>query len=121
MSYLRDSTLSNREQHTPQGRRIALVVGVNHAPESTLSTLQYAEGDAQAVAVQLTQPECGFELHCPPLLGQQATSRSVQKALLRLSGTLGKNDVLLFFFSGHGRPVRIEADRKDIYLVTRFC
>lgn len=109
---------SQGKENIPMGRRVVLVVGVDYAPESGLSRLQYAENDAQTIAVKLSQVECGFELHCPPLLADHATSQHVQKALLKLMRTLGQHDLLVFYFSGHGRPVRIEAERTDVYLVT---
>jgi uncharacterized caspase-like protein len=105
----------------PQGRqerRIALIVGVDHAPNAVVPSLQYAESDAQAVAAALIRPECGFRLFQQPFLGPQATTVLVKDALLDLADELGNTDLLLFYFSGHGQLMTIEADRQDVYLVT---
>jgi hypothetical protein len=101
-----------------QGRKVALVVGVNQVPDDLVSPLYHAESDAQAVAAKLTCPECGFHLHQPPLIGSYATTRNVKKALFSLVSELKGDDLLLFYFSGHGQPLTIEAERKDVYLVT---
>jgi uncharacterized caspase-like protein len=108
----------NDDQHNSVGRRVALVVGVNYAPESDLSQLECAENDAQTVAVKLRQAECRFELANSPLCGHQATTHAVKEALLDMVGELGSDDLLLFYFSGHGKPVHIPAEELDVYLVT---
>lgn len=108
----------NQATQGQQERRIALVVGVDHAPHAAVSALQYAESDAQAVAAALVRPACGFQLVKQPLLGPQATTTLVREALLDLADQLGPDDLLLLYFSGHGQLMTIEADRQDVYLVT---
>ena len=100
-----------------KGRRIALVIGVNDAPNSHLSPLNHAAADARAIA-EVLQQHCNFELLEPPLLNEQATSDWVKDAVRRLARNRSADDFLLLYFSGHGQPMFIEAERRDIYLVT---
>ncbi len=98
-------------------RRLALVIGVNEAPQSHLPPLNYALNDAESMA-QTLQDDCGFTLLQPPLLGSEATSANVKKAVLALARQRTNNDFLLLYFSGHGQPMTISGDQSDIYLVT---
>jgi hypothetical protein len=99
------------------GKRIALVIGVNDAPSSQLPPLHHAAADAENMA-QVLQQHCHFELLEPPLLNEQATSDRVKAAVRRLARNRAADDFLLLYFSGHGQPMFIEAERRDIYLVT---
>jgi WD40 repeat protein len=98
-------------------RRLALVIGVNEAPQSHLPPLNYALNDAESMA-QTLQEHCGFTLLQPPLLGSDATSANVKKAVLALARERTDTDFLLLYFSGHGQPMTIGGDQPDIYLVT---
>ncbi len=98
-------------------RRLALVIGVNEAPHAHLAPLNYALDDAESVAKTL-QDHCGFTLLRPALLGAEATSANVKKAVLFLARQRADNDFLLLYFSGHGQPMTISGDQPDIYLVT---
>jgi hypothetical protein len=100
-----------------KGRRIALVIGVNGAPNSQLPPLNHATADAGAMA-EVLQQHCNFELLEPPLLNEQATSDRVKDAVRRLARNRSADDFLLLYFSGHGQPMFIEAERRDIYLAT---
>jgi uncharacterized caspase-like protein len=91
------------------GRRIALVVGVNGRSVPERETLKYAVQDASDMA-EVLQGNCGFELFRPPLLEEQATTESVRQAVLDLADELNDHDFLLFYFSGHGEPMKIQAD-----------
>ncbi len=100
-----------------EGRRIALVIGVDHAPDSSLPPLNHAVADAKAMAEVLHQ-HCNFELLEPPLLNEQATSDHIKKAVRRLARQRTDEDFLLLYFSGHGQPMTVEADQPDVYFVT---
>ncbi|SRR6266542_4795217 len=54
----------------------------------------------------------------PALLGADATSANVKKAVLALARQRTDNDFLLPYFSGHGQPMTVSGDQSDIYLVT---
>lgn len=111
------SNTTNASDVAEKGRRIALVIGVNEAPNSHLPPLNHAAADAEAMAEVLRQ-NCNFELVEPPLLNEQATSDRVKDAVRRLARNRSAEDFLLLYFSGHGQPMFIEAERRDIYLVT---
>ncbi|HEY6287184.1 MAG TPA: caspase family protein, partial [Ktedonobacteraceae bacterium] len=108
---------TNASDITEKGRRIALVIGVNEAPNSHLVPLSHAAADAEAVA-EVLQQHCNFELLEPPLVNEQATSDRVKDAVRRLARNRSADDFLLLYFSGHGQPMFIEAERRDIYLAT---
>src|SRR5260370_1420573 len=99
------------------GKRLALVVGVNSAPKSHLPSLLSACRDAEAVA-HVLETHCHFTLLEPPLLEEQATSATIKKAVLDLMEQGEANDFLLFYFSGHGQPIDVEAGRNEVYLGT---
>jgi uncharacterized caspase-like protein len=99
------------------GKRIALVIGVNAAPNSNLSPLNHAVADAKTIA-DVLQQHCNFELLIPPLIGEKATSAEVKRAVQRLARGRNDEDFLLLYFSGHGQHMTIESERSDVYLVT---
>lgn len=100
-------------------RRLAVVVGVNSAPHARSSALQeepHATNDAEQMSTVL-HTQCGFELLQPALLGAEASSDNVKRALLTLADQRTGEDFLLFYFSGHGHLVRRDG-QNDVYLVT---
>src|SRR5712692_2327772 len=84
------------------GKRLALVIGVDQTRSSILPALKHAVTDAQDVADVLVQ-RCQFTLYAPPLLGEQATSASIKRAVLELVRQRSADDFLLLYFSGHGQ------------------
>ena len=100
-----------------KGKRLALVIGVNHAPNSYLPELKHADADAQEMAVVLQQ-YCRFEILVPPLVGENATSEQVQHAVYKFAQHRTDGDFLLLYFSGHGQPILTRGNDYDIYLVT---
>ncbi len=109
------------ESHVPgdtdRGKRLALVIGVDLVPRSLRSSLRSACKDAREIAQTLTE-HCDFMLLQPPLLDTQATSAVVKQSILNLARRRNVNDLLLFYFSGHGIPMNVEADRDEVYLGT---
>ena len=75
------------------GRRLALVIG-NDAYEA--APLQAARNDARSMARVLT--ELGFSV----TLLQDATREMIASALATMGGKIRPDDVVLFYFSGHG-------------------
>lgn len=98
-------------------KRLALVIGVNAALNSGLSPLNHAVADAEAMA-DVLQQHCNFELLEPPFIGENATSDRIKKAVLKLARDRKDEDFLLLYFAGHGQPMTIEAELRDVYLVT---
>lgn len=100
--------------------RLALVIGVNQAPDAqtlSLRTPLKAHYDAEEIAHALHE-YCGFELLLPPVVGQEATSEHVKSAILALSRQRTERDFLLLYFAGHGHPMPISGGLTDIFLVT---
>ena len=81
-----------------QGRRVALVIG--NASYSSVPQLMNPTNDAREVtrALQAT----GFEV----IRLENADLRQMQDAVRSFGNRLGKNDVGLFYFSGHGVQVK---------------
>jgi len=81
-----------------QGRRVALVIG--NASYSSVPQLINPTNDAREVtrALQAT----GFEV----IRLENADLRQMQDAVRSFGNRLGKNDVGLFYFSGHGVQVK---------------
>nr|BBH92098.1 hypothetical protein KTA_02970 [Thermogemmatispora argillosa] len=103
---------------TDRGRRLALVIGVNGPPAPGRAPLAFAEADACGMAEVLQQDGCGFCLVVPPVLGAQATTEQVRKAVLALALELQEEDFGLVFFSGHAEVLPREAGLDEVYLVT---
>jgi branched-chain amino acid transport system substrate-binding protein len=103
------------------GKKYALVVGVNEsAGVLSLSPLKYAETDAQKIYLHLNHQVCNFAFSPQSyLVGNSATTQRVQEAVANLISQCTREDLLLFYFIGHGYPVRINGgDHDDFYLVT---
>ena len=91
----------NQPQSNPslnQGRRVALVIG--NASYSSVPQLTNPTNDAREVtrALQAT----GFEV----IRLENADLQQMQEAVRSFGQQLGKNDVGLFYFSGHGVQVK---------------
>src|SRR5579884_3701103 len=98
-----------------QGKRLAVIVGVND------TEIQFAEDDAQAIGEALTK-YARFTI-VETLLGKNAKSDNVKQALLNsLIKERDKNcvierneeDLLLFYFAGHGYPLLSSSQIKKI-------
>ncbi|RAQ94107.1 caspase family protein [Thermogemmatispora tikiterensis] len=99
-------------------RRLALVIGINGPPALHRAPLQWAEADACGMAEVLQQDGCGFRLVVPPVVGAQATTEQVRKAVVQLALELQQGDFGLVFFSGHAEALPGEAGLDEVYLVT---
>lgn len=106
------------QEPTSTGKRLALVVGANGKPQPGRDALRYATRSAKAVA-EVLRDRCSFELLNPPLLGKRATTPSMMDAIYNLVENRGADDFLLFYFCGHGKPLFIESEQRDVYLVTQ--
>ncbi|RAQ94227.1 caspase family protein [Thermogemmatispora tikiterensis] len=99
-------------------RRLALVIGINGPPAPHRAPLQWTEADACGMAEVLQQNGCGFRLVVPPVVGAQATTEQVRKAVVQLALELQQGDFGLVFFSGHAEALPGEAGLDEVYLVT---
>jgi WD40 repeat protein len=112
----------NESLQTPailSGKRLALVVGTNQTATLVPPPLELAVADAEAMA-EVLQQQCHFELFRPPLLGEQATSAELKKAVLQLARDRTPEDMILLFFSGHGIQMydAIRSEIRNTYLGT---
>ncbi|NWJ97788.1 MAG: caspase family protein [Chloroflexi bacterium] len=100
----------------PTENRYALCIGINQA--GTLSPLKFAENDAEALHALLLQKGFAAE-NCKLLLGADATTQNINIALKEfIGGKPKRNDLVLFYFAGHGEPLEGEDEETDIYLAT---
>ena len=83
--------------------RHAVIIGVNDYADEGIPDLRMAEADARAVHRVLTDPSVGGvpAKQATLLLGKNATTREVRRALARLRA-LPKRATVFVYFSGHG-------------------
>lgn len=89
------------------GRRIALIVGISRYADSSID-LQYAHSDAKALYGILTNPDLGPAAFRKDdvrlLLDEGATVTNINKGIRNFLRQARENDMVLFFFAGHGAP-----------------
>jgi len=93
--------------------RYAVCIGINvYAPSAGLSALRHAEDDARAMDIQLAQ--LGFtDDNRKLLLGKAATLEAINAALEEcILDRPHENDLVLFYFAGHGKPLKF-SDSND--------
>ncbi len=99
----------------PYARKIAVVIGIdsykNLSPRANLS---FAEKDATDFKALLRSGRMGTNWEIEDLVGPTATYEAVDLRLKLLRSELKENDLLIFFFSGHGFPDN--KDRNSAYL-----
>ena len=92
-----------------EAKRLALIVGVNEYQNRNLENLKYAERDA--TELQAVLKKAGFSVRL--LLGSgkgpaKAAKTKVESALEDLLKGVGKRDLLLLAFSGHGQQMFVK-------------
>lgn len=115
-----DITLSRREvgeQISGPGRIFALTIGISDYPppgENYPGDLKYVAGDPGALRDELVGQNALSDASIM-LVDAAATRQAVTDAIAGLIAAAGPEDVLLFFFSGHGRqqPGRVSATEPD--------
>jgi uncharacterized caspase-like protein len=82
-------------------RKVAFLVGNDTFPkDSSIPPLRFTQNDARELAEVLEDREtCGFETR----LYLNRPSQEVLTDLDQISGELGQDDTLLFYYSGHGK------------------
>lgn len=96
----------------------ALVVGVSNFADQSIPKLQYAAKDAEDFANFLVD-KCQFRRdHVRVLLNEQATQRRILEELgdKYLPRVASKDDLVVFFFSSHGSPAKVDVRGKN-YLI----
>jgi TPR repeat protein len=96
-------------------RAVVLSIGIDNYPRlRRAGDLKCAEADAKAVA-DLFEKDYGYQ--AVPLYGPSASKRAIESALERLGGELGKNDVLVIYFAGHGQVIPVKDGKEEGYLI----
>ena len=80
----------------------AVIVGISQYSNKTMN-LKFAAKDAQLFYMQLRTSNPGMPAdNCTLLLNSHATQSNILEALSTQFSKAGKNDQVIFFFSGHG-------------------
>jgi len=92
----------------PVAHRYAVIVGLSRYKYASreLPALQYADGDARAMADFLMSPAGGgFDpVNIKLLLNESATYVNVRSALFEFLKDATDNDLVVIYFAGHGLP-----------------
>ncbi len=85
-------------------RTFAVVVGVSEYASKGINTLRYANKDAEAFANYLRTKKGGQiqEENLRLLLNEKATTAAIYEALNWLTEEVKENDLVYFYFAGHG-------------------
>ncbi|HTH30224.1 MAG TPA: caspase family protein, partial [Lacibacter sp.] len=91
-------------QQIHKGNTYAVVVGISRYQNSGISELRFANRDAQMFFDYLRSPAGGSvpQDNIRLLLDSTATNAAVYNALSWLTQTVQANDLVYFYFSGHG-------------------
>lgn len=85
----------------PRSHLYALLIGINNY-QPPIPALRGCLNDLQKVAWYLEKESSDFEVHIHKLLDEQATKDNIVNAFTTHFKPAGENDVVLFYFSGHG-------------------
>jgi hypothetical protein len=90
--------------NTPKPKIYAVLVGV--ADYKHINSLHYTDDDAFRFYAFLKSPEGGAlpDNQIEVLIDEAATQSNIMQAMRRKFLLAGPNDVILFYFSGHGAP-----------------
>lgn len=97
----------------------AILVGINDYQDSSISDLENPLNDVQDIESVLRN-KCGLSpTNILKYTDSQATKNNIKNGIFQLSGKVSSEDLVIFFFSGHGdylqqdfSPID-ETDRKD--------
>ena len=92
-----------------------LSIGLNNYNAPNLSTLKFAEADAEAVVdAFVKRHQYTFSnIHKTTLLGNDVTRNRIEREIETICETAKPNDLAVIFFAGHGL-----VDSRNYYLVT---
>jgi formylglycine-generating enzyme required for sulfatase activity len=102
--------------HQPRApKKVALLVGINHYDKRGFDHLRFAERDVEALKKEL---ERGKQFTVVVLQGSaegdlRATRENIDKQLQALLKDVGKEDLVLVAFSGHGQQLKVKRDGKE--------
>ncbi|MEH2014691.1 caspase family protein [Nostoc sp.] len=94
--------------------KVALLIGVSEY-EPGLNSLPSAVKDVEAMQRVLVNPEMGGFAMADITGLKNSQRQEIEDAIYHLFSNRQKDDLLLFYFSGHG----IKDDKRKLYLSTR--
>lgn len=100
-------------------KRYAVVVGINKYPKggSNFPELKGAVNDARNVAAKLRDLKFDEVI---PLEDEKATKQAVTSALSKIGKKAKENDMVMFFFAGHGNTEGEGGDQMGFVLPTDY-
>lgn len=103
-----------------EGRRFALVVGINQAGDERWRTLRYAEKDAKDLGAVLEDPAYGAYAQVKVLTSREATTtKALRAAVQALAAQATRpDDIVVLYVSAHGTLARDTKGELKRYLVT---
>ncbi|TVQ01853.1 MAG: hypothetical protein EA381_04485, partial [Planctomycetaceae bacterium] len=107
-----------------QGKKYALLVGVQKYDASQLSPLAYAERDAEALGEVLKGLEFDVKVmtsSAPIPSLEPVLAEDIFRQLDRRLATLTRDDTILIFLSGHGVQLKSDPPDQDGGKETYFC
>lgn len=104
----------------PVAQKWALVVGISRFTDSKIPRLNFTTADANAFAVELTNPAIGrFQTsHVRVLTDDQATTKNIKEGLNWIARHAGVNDLVVVYVATHGTPRTMDTAGGANYLVT---
>lgn len=83
----------------------AIVVGISNYINGNIPDLKFADKDAKAFAEFLKSPNAGAvpDQNIALLTNEKATRSNILKELVQLLSRSSKEDLVIFYFSGHGK------------------
>lgn len=100
----------------PKPKLYIFSVGISNYQSSTLAKLGYASKDAKDFVNTITSSDVSMyeEIVAPVILtDKDATKSNIEKGLSNLTKTVGQDDVVFLYFSGHGM-----LDGEDAYFMS---
>lgn len=93
----------NSDNNDEKPKVWAVIVGISDYP-GTIDDLTYCDDDAKSIYNFLKSPQGGQipDNQITLLVDQNATFNNITSSAEKIYAQAGKNDLLLFFFSGHG-------------------
>ncbi len=102
VGYWQNDKYAGKKKPSGKPKIWAVIVGV--AKYNHMNSLDFADDDAQEIAAHFRSPEGGAVHHrqIKKLIDENATKNNILKACRNTFSIAGTNDVIIFYFSGHG-------------------
>src|SRR5579862_1830991 len=97
----------------PKARKLALLVGNSEYGDATFTKLNVPEADVGSLARLLSDPDVGGFDDVKTLINESCDN--IRRATARFYWDKGRDDLLVFYFSGHG----VRDDEGRLYLALK--